>query len=445
MNEKRRNRQNARGNRADRQAPDVEREEADDAENDAVSDLPDEQTRRPPAIPPSDVGRVPLPSWPDAAQHAQVLVDMRRRRARRFLLRVLLFVGVPTALVTIYCFLIATPRYVSDFEITYQTYQAPTTLSTGLVQSMFGSSVGSNIDLGAILYEYVRSETMLRKLDEKLNLRAYYSNPDVDWPTRLRANASQEQFLDYYHWHIVDVAEGLGGYDTISITAFDDKFAFQIAQAIVQACDEMIDQMTARARNDEVKYAEEELKRQEDRVRAARLAETKFQNEHGDINPPTTATQFGQIVANIEGDLAKARTELANTLSFAKPDAPQVTQLKQRIAALEEQLKDQRARLAGNGNGDANYAKLLEQYQALQLEQQFAQNAYLAAQQGVTVARADAARKQNYLVDFVTPSQSTRPTRWFAITWIATTFLGSLFLFGVGSLIVGAFRDQSGM
>jgi len=443
MNEKKRNRLGALWGKGKREAPEAERDDAND-EADQVSDQPDEeQPRQPATMSRSDVAATPLPSWPDVAQHAQVLVEMRHRRARRFLLRIGAFVGLPTLLVTLYVFFLATPRYVSEFEITYQTYQVPQNLSTGLVQSMFGSSVGSNVDIGALLYEYIRSETMLRKLDEKLHLREYYSNADIDFPTRLNPDASQEAFLFYYHWHIVDVAEGLGGYDTISITAFDDKFPYAIAQAIVQACDEMINQMTARARTEQVKFAEDELKRQEDRVRAARLAETKFQNEHGDINPPTTATQFGQIVATIEGDLARARTELTNTLSFAKPDAPQVIQLKQRIAALEKQLQDQRTRLAGGG--DTAYSKLLEEYQALQLEQQFAQNAYLAAQQGVTVARAAAAQQQNYLIDFVTPSQSHRPTRWFAITWIASTFLGSLFLFGVGSLIVGAFRDQSGM
>jgi capsule polysaccharide export protein KpsE/RkpR len=78
------------------------------------------------------------------------------------------------------------------------------------------------------------------------------------------------------------------------------------------------------------------------------------------------------------------------------------------------------------------------------LEQEFAKEAYLAAQQGVAVARADAARKLNYLVDFVAPSRPDRPTRWFAITYVATAFLGSLFLYAVGSLIIGALRDQAG-
>ena len=85
---------------------------------------------------------------------------------------------------------------------------------------------------------------------------------------------------------------------------------------------------------------------------------------------------------------------------------------------------------------------MLDQYAALQLEQEFARNAYTAAQTGVTVARADAATKQNYLVDFVPPGLPEHRSYAAPVQTVAAVFLSSLLAFALGSLVLGAARDQ---
>jgi len=135
---------------------------------------------------------------------------------------------------------------------------------------------------------------------------------------------------------------------------------------------------------------------------------------------------------------------LSDSLSHLSPDAPQVVQLKSKIQALEDQILAQQRRLA-NSNDPTPYSKILEQYTLLQLEEQFAASAVQSAQQGLAVARADAARKQNYMVDFVAPSHPAHPTKWTAIDYTITTFAAALVLYGIISLTAGALRDQSGM
>ena len=63
----------------------------------------------------------------------------------------------------------------------------------------------------------------------------------------------------------------------------------------------------------------------------------------------------------------------------------------------------------------------------------------------LAVARADAAKKQSYLVDFVAPSLPSAPDRGFYITYLGYAFFGTLVLYAIGSLLAGAFRDQAGM
>ena len=400
--------------------------------------------RPPETVPLRPLAPKPAPTephpFPELLEFDEFLKGNRLTRRRKFLTKLALFVGVPTLLMALYVFAWASPRYTSEFEITYQSYQNTQSLSQGLVQSVLGGS-SAGVDLSTIMYEYIRSDTLLRKLDAKLNVRKYYSSDVVDYPVRLGSTASDEKFLNYYRAHIINVTQGLGGYLTVDVQAFDPKFAQAIATAIVESSDEMIDQMTARARRDEMKFAEEEVARQEGRVRDAQIAETRFQNQHRDLNPTNTANQYGQIIASLETQLSQARTALTNTLSYASPNAPQVQQLKNQIAAVEAQLKEQKDRLTGSG---MTYSQILEEYSRLQLEVTFAQNAYQLAQQGLSVARADAAKKQSYLVDFVAPSTPSAPDHDFYVTYLGYAFFGSLVLYAITSLLAGAFRDQAG-
>ncbi|HEV2300802.1 MAG TPA: hypothetical protein VGR91_04460 [Stellaceae bacterium] len=343
----------------------------------------------------------------------------------------------------LYMIFVAAPRYTSEFQLTYDTYQAPQKLSTGLVQALFGSSQNNVVDFGVILYQYIQSPALLKKLDAELHLRDYYSGSKVDYLSRMNKNASFEKFLFYYNWY-VSASYSLGGYLTVDVEAFDPKFTLELSQAIVKASDRMINDLTARARQNEVKYAQDELTRQEERLRKARLALTSFQNAHTDINPPASANQFTGIVGKLQSDLSAARTQLSDTLSYMSPNSPQVATIKFKIAALEKQLKEQRQQLANNGGG-IPYSKILEEYSRLQVNEEFAKNAYQAAQQGLEVARADAARQQSYLVDFAPPYLPDKASLTVPILYTLTVFAASLVLFGIGSLIAAAFRDHAGM
>ena len=383
--------------------------------------------------------------WPATAQYAIALVERRRSRSRRLMGWFALVVLLPTLLTAGYTFLVATPRYTSDFEFTYQTYKGPSSLATGLVQSVTGTAQNNLVDLGAIVYEYLRSSTLADKLDKELDLRRHFASHDIDWMSRLDDDSSREGFLDYFRSR-VQLSQGLGGYIKVEVDAFDPAFAQTLAKAIVAAADAMVDDLTARARQNEVKFAEAELGRQEDRVRKARAAMTQFQNRQGDQDPSRAANQLGTIVGTIEGQLSDARGQFANAAGSLAPNSPIIVQLKAKIAALEGQLKAEQNRLASDSPGPGGtatpYSQVLEDYQGLQLEQEFAKNAYMAAQQGLVVARADAATKQNYLVDFIPPDLPQHPSYAFPAEATATVFLASLLVFAFGSLVLGAARDQ---
>ena len=383
----------------------------------------------------------PISTWNATDQYADLLIKMRTRRKRTIAFRFFLVVVVPSLATAAYSTFIAAPRYQSFSELTYQTYKGPTSLASGIVQSVAGTSQTNTVDLGSIMYEYIRSPALADKLDRSLDLRRHYSAKTIDWFSRLQPDASREQFLNYYR-SIVQASERIGGYIEIDVQAFDPAYSQSINKAIVVACDQMIDDLTARARGSSVKTAEAELTRQEDRVRKARSALTRFQNAHGDQDPNRAALQIGDIVGTLEGQLVTARAQYANAQFSLNANSPINAQLKLNIASLEQQLKTQQARLAGTSNSPNTFSKILDEYSNLQMEQEFAKNSYMAAQQGLAVARSSAETKQSYMVAFVPPSLPDRPTYDVTIHSTMTVLLSALLVFTLGSLIVGAGRDQ---
>jgi capsular polysaccharide transport system permease protein len=373
----------------------------------------------------------------------ETLFAMRRGRRRGFALRLGLFVALPALTVWFYTALIATPRYVCNFEVTYQAYQPNTTIGGTLTPSVIGSSVEDSIDYGTIIYEYIRSPALAAQVDQALKLREQFSDRKIDFLSRLGSNADQAGFLDYWRKHVV-VSEGFGGYLTIQVQGFDPQKTLQLAQTINADADSMIDGLTARARAAEVQSATDQLNAAALTLRQADAALTSFRNAHGDLDPGFDATQLATVAGTLEAQLAALRAQLTQAQANLQPGASQIVQLDLQINGVESQIQAERQRLAANG-GQASYSDIVATYDDLLANQQSASNAYQLTLQGLEMARADAASKQNYVVDFVPPILPDRPALPDPLVSSFETLLACLTAYGIVSLLLAAFRDQAGL
>lgn len=394
---------------------------------------------RPPPIP------RPMPlDFPTGTSHQlEILLATRRHRLRRFLLRLGFFVALPTFIVWFYTALIATPRYVCNFQVTYQAYQPSATLAGGLTQSILGTSMTDSVDYGTLIYQYIRSPALAEQIDQKLNLRAYFSSDKIDWFSRLKKNASQSAFLAYW-LNRVSVSEGFGGYLTVSVQGFDPGLTLLLAKTINADADAMIDGLNARAREDEIRSANVQLDIAGASLKNADNALTNFRNAHGDLDPDFMATQLATVVGTLESQLASLRAQLQQAQANLKPGSSQIVQLQLQVGAVEKQIQSERQRLADN-SGQLTYSNTVANYQDLLSDQQFANTTYQSAQQGLVLALADAASKQNYVVAFVPPILPDHPTMPNPLMSSFTAFLACIFVYGIASLLFTAFRDQAGL
>jgi capsular polysaccharide transport system permease protein len=377
----------------------------------------------------------------DVPEQIQLLYSLRANRFRSFLFRNGIFVVLPSLLVLIYTGLIATPRYVCTFQETYQVYQPTSTLSSTPVQSMVSSA--DAVDYGAVIDEYIQSAALATQLDEQIHLRDHYSNAKIDWFSRLKKNASNAKYLSYYNSHVL-VSEGFGGYITVTVQGFDPAFTLLLAKTINQDADAMLDGMTTQARQVEVKAATDQLNDASTALDVANQNLTTFRNAHGDLDPSMIATELGTIEGTLESQLAGLRAQLEQAQANMQPNASQIVQLNLQVAAVNKQLSDERLRLAAN-NGQTSYSNTVAAYETLVSDQQLATTTFQAAQQGLVLAKADAANKQSYVVDFVQPVLPDGPTVPNPLTSTLMAFLGCVLAFSIGNLLITALRDQSGI
>lgn len=387
-------------------------------------------------------GEAPVPG------HITVRPTVQRTHARRRHIIVavsfLALVLVPSLLVGGYLYLRAADQYASTVGFSVRTEDSATAIDSILGSTPLSSSSTADTD---ILYAFLQSQQLVADIDAALDLRAIWARPGAGWargdPVFAFGGGTIEDLHDQWA-RMIDVR-----YDSatalldIQVLAFDPDDAQAIAAEIFARSSAMINDLSAVARADAVAYAREELTSAETRLKEARLALSAFRNAAQVVDPTIeTQTQSG-LVSALEHELAQARIDRAIlTEGGVREGSQNVVRLDRRIAVIEAQLDAERARIGGAAQSQATVADLVGEYEALQVDLEFAAQAFTAARANFDAAQADARRQTRYLAAHVTPTLAERadyPLRAM-ILGLVMLFLG--LAWSVGVLVGYALRDR---
>lgn len=395
---------------------------------------------------------IPSPSLrTGGSDYATRVSERRSKLLRKLLVRLSVFVFLPTLVAGLYYGLMATPRYVSEAQMTI--HAAEGNLGATPLAALLGGGLNTSSKEIYILATFVTSQTVLDQLDRKLDLRGHYSAASIDWIARLPAQATREAFLGYYQGVVETEINVEAGSLIVRVEAFSPEYANAVVEELVRQSERLLNDMAKQAREDMMMFARGEMSTAEERLRKARMALTKFRNTQGDLDPLQVATSLAQIAATIEGQLTAARVERTELSTYMRGDSARMKELDSRIKGLEEQLADVRQRLTGQGDvrprlphGNPvgqNYTEVLNVYGELTVEEEFARQAYEAAARAVEIARTDAARKHGYVVDFVPPNMPDQPIRPQRLLNTLTVFGCALLAYLIGAFVIGALREHA--
>lgn len=354
--------------------------------------------------------------------------------------RMALFVGVPTVLVFLYLALFASPMYVSEakFAVRSATEQA---VGLDFASQIFKTASSTTQD-AAVVTEYIESPDAFERLDKDLAVKAHYSDRQWDVISRLSQNPTLYDKTTFWNFVASPVLDPDSGIVTFTVRAYTPEMAQKIASHVLKQSETLVNAMNERAREDAMKLAGEEVKRAQARLMKSQKALETFRDEHAEIDPKATASGLQTLVMDLEGQRATLKAQISEMAAYMRPDAPALKTLKTRLAAVEKQLSGEKQRLAGIGTGAMN--NWVSAYEALTIENEFAQKQLVSAMTAMETARVSLLSQSKYVVTIESPTlpDESRYPRTFEFTFCV--LLGLLLLFGLGSLIVASIREHAG-
>lgn len=350
-----------------------------------------------------------------------------------------LFIWLPCAAATLYWGMYASDRFISESKFVIQNVGAEQAATLDVSSIISGGGL-SNKD-SYMIHEYILSWDMLALLDNKLNLRQHFINKDIDPISRLSANSSREDFLEYYRKRIQVDYDEVSSITTVTAQAFEPNMAQKIVQTIVSESEKFTNQVGHKVANEQMKFISGQLDRAQANVQTEKRKIIKFQNTNQTFSPKIESQSISTLVSSLEAELATKTTQRKSLLTYLNSNAPEIRQLSAEISSLEQQVSAEKAKMVGKGKKPA-LNNLDAKFQELETNLEFGADIYRSTLAALESARIDAARKLKHLILIEhagLPETAEYPRRIYNIvTFIAITIM----VFWIGKLALATIRDH---
>ncbi len=355
-------------------------------------------------------------------------------------LRYLSLVVAPTALCFLYLGLIASAGYVSRAQVMIEEEATPAAAGAELALGLFSVRGGRSKQDALLVERFMASRTMLEWLDRRLDLRQHFSSDAVDWLGRLGADASEEDFLKFYRDHLRVSIDDESLILDVEFIAHDPGFAQRVTQALVERSESFVNEVSRELAQQQLAFMNAQVDSAHGRLKDASRDLIQLQRQNEVFSPQRESEAVGEILAGLEVELSKQRTQLKALSAFLNPEAPDVVAARQRIQALEDQVRQERGRLVGKESEGLN--ELMLAYQDAEVNMRLATELYKSALASLESTRLDAVRKVKYLVSVDLPSLPDSAEHPRAAYWTVTVFVMLNLIFFVANLIVATIQDH---
>jgi capsular polysaccharide transport system permease protein len=349
---------------------------------------------------------------------------------------------VPVIAASIYFALFASDRFVSElrFAVRGSTEHIPGADALGTVGSL--AYMNSSQEVYAIA-DYIRSRSAVEEIGRTVDLRQIFQADKADWLSRLEYQAPGEELLRYWRQMISVSTEAISGLVSVEVRAFTPDDAVALASAIRAASEALVNRMQLRPRNDMVTRAESEVRIARERAAQTRAEVAQYRNSQASVDPLDTARSLIDNVTELKGRLIELDVEFASAEASMGPNAPTAQTILARRDSLREQIQGLERRITSSNAGDRTAAKLMVDYDRVEIAQALAEQQVAVAEKMLDQLRADANRRQVY-IDVIegptTPQSALFPERTRSIAEIAIAATG---LWCVVFLTIAGIRDHT--
>jgi capsular polysaccharide transport system permease protein len=363
---------------------------------------------------------------------------LRRLTARNL---ALLLIVLPAAIAALYLYGLAADRFVSESVVTVkQSGDQPIGLA-GLASIFQVSGANAHSDL-MLLQAHIQSMDMLQHLDKQLNLRKAYSEPRFDVLLRLKDKATSDDFLAYYRDRVEVRFDDTTGLLTLRTQGFTPEQAQQINKAIVGASETFINEISQRLAMEQMSFATKELQKAADKYRQAKSKMLAFQERNRMLDPAAQAAANSAMTLELQARLSRLEADLRTAESYMDANSYQVKAMRQQAEALKEQLAAEGIRGTADSRASPRLSSLAGDFRELQIEVDFAEEAYKSATVSMETARLESTRKIKSMVLIASPTKPEEPEYPRRAYNLLAMALGFALMFGIVRLLVATIEDH---
>lgn len=347
----------------------------------------------------------------------------------------LLFVGVPFLLTSFYYGLLASDVYVSESRFVIKAPNQKSSQMSTLANLIQTTGLSSGQEQASEVMDYIRSRSALAQLSKTTKVEALFSRPEADFLAQYPApwdERRQENLFRYYRSMVGVSADHDTGVVVLQTKAFRPEDAHLLNERLLAQSETLINELNNRARQRGISEAQNNVKVAEGRVRAARIALSKFRSSVELIDPARQAGGVLEISNKLISERAAltARIDLMERVAPANPALPA---MRTNLRALSREIEALNSRAVGPPSA---IASKLAPYDALQLEQEFATQMLTAANASLETARADALKQQFYLERVAEPNKPDLAELPHRLKMILTVLGAALCLYFIGWMFV---------
>ena len=366
------------------------------------------------------------------------------KRHYGLILSFLIVVLVPVITAGWYLYVKAADQYASTLGFTVRSEDVSSAVDIlgGLGSTLGGGSGAQDSD---ILYEFMQSQQLVQSVNDTLDLRTMYTrHRDTDWLLSFDPDGTIEDLTRYWQ-RMVRVSYSSGsGLMEIRVLAFRPDDAKKIAEQIFIENSAIINELSAIARNDTMRYATQDLEQSVERLKQTREALTNFRLTNQIVDPNADIQAQMGLLTTLQAQQAEALIDFDLLVDIVRDGDPRLEQAQRRIDVIETRINAERQKFGfgGQGPGGVEFATTIADFEGLTVDREFAEAAYAASLSARDAAFAEANRQSRYLASYIKPTLAERSEFPQRIITLAIIGLFSFLIWAILSLIYYSLRDR---
>jgi len=356
----------------------------------------------------------------------------------------IIFVLIPSIAAAVYYFIIASGQYVAESRMIVRTIGVSEQFDTSEKREGRSMIGGDSLTQDSyIVANYLKSPEIVRKLDDEIHLRQYFTKDDIDPLSRLSVDARFEDLYRYWISHVDTYVDGPSGIIIFTTRAFTPEDSVAISQAALAAANQMIDKISEKAKRDLVARVEGDVGASLNNYRVALNDLRDYQNKTGILDPLSSAKMLNTIISKLTEQKLQLMVSLKSLEAAKADDTPRGRELRRSIQAIDDQIALRQNSLAGKESADGTQlSSSLMQFSRLETRRIVTQAIYEANVRNFDTAKSTALKRTTFISIFSDsrlPEDSEYPKRFS--NWIILT-IGMLTLWMTATLIGMSIEDH---